>query len=76
MCLECPISKLKYVFSSSLKGLSNDVFRLEFCDWSNLAKPKVAVFSQNQVLWELSLRVYNLSFVCPVSILKYTFSCS
>ncbi len=29
-----PISKLKYAFSSSLKGLSNDVFRLEFLDWS------------------------------------------
>ncbi len=30
---ECPISKLKNAFTSFLKSLSNDVFRLKLCDW-------------------------------------------
>ncbi len=37
ICLDCPISKLKYAFSSSWEGLSNDVCRSEFCDRSGLA---------------------------------------
>ncbi len=32
LCLDGPISKLKCVFSSFLKGLSNDVFICEFCE--------------------------------------------
>ncbi len=34
LCSECPMSKLTYAFSSSLKDLSNDVCRSEFCNGS------------------------------------------
>ncbi len=37
-CLECPIPKLRYAFSSLWKELSNDVFWSELYDWSKSIK--------------------------------------
>ncbi len=82
LSLDCPISKLKDAFRSSLKGLSNDVFWLEFCDWSKSVKIdktegySLAFFLQNELFWQLPLRAYNLCLDCPISKLKCAFSSS
>ncbi len=70
LCLDCLISKLKYEFSSSLKGLCNDAFRFEFHDMSkSLTKSKgcnisLGSFSENGPFWQVPLKAYNLRLDC------------